>query len=230
MIATLLMTFPPMLLGAQLVLTLILVKGEICPGQRGRIHRVLPVLAILWLAVCSLRVEAFMVVFAIFYFYTQVQTKKTREQGPIWLLYLAGGLAATFTLMLSLQAPQAAMTLGMITWLVLLGGALAHGLLVVARTRLQAFHRLLPFSGVIAAMLFALCVLWLSYALDIDAHPQLLTPIVSVVVMLIIGVVAWCWHLIRPSEPNKYVIFFALILLLGSSQAFLSLSSLTAPL
>ncbi|MDN2481548.1 hypothetical protein [Vibrio agarivorans] len=230
MIATLLMTFPPMLLGAQLVLTLILVKGEICPGQRGRIHRVLPVLAILWLAVCSLRVEAFMVVFAIFYFYTQVQTKKTREQGPLWLLYLAGGLAATFTLMLSLQAPQAAMTLGMITWLVLLGGALAHGLLVVARTRLQAFHRLLPFSGVIAAMLFALCVLWLSYALDIDAHPQLLMPIVSVVVMLIIGVVAWCWHLIRQSEPNKYVIFFALILLLGSSQAFLSLSSLAAPL
>ncbi|GAL10046.1 hypothetical protein JCM19233_1023 [Vibrio astriarenae] len=226
MIATLLMTFPPMLLGAQLILTLILVKGEICPGQRGRIHRVLPVLAILWLAVCSLRVEAFMVVFAIFYFYTQVQTKKTREQGPLWLLYLGGGLAATFTLMLAFQAPQSAITLGMITWLVLLGGALAHVLLVIARTRLQAFHRLLPFCGVVSAMVFALSVLWLSYSLDLDAHPHLLMPILSSVVMLIVGIVAWCWHLIRQTDPNKFVILFALILLLGSSQVFLSLNSL----
>ncbi|MDR9826694.1 hypothetical protein RCJ22_13860 [Vibrio sp. FNV 38] len=228
MIATLLMTFPPMLLGAQLILTLILVKGEICPGQRGRIHRVLPVLAILWLAVCSLRVEAFMVVFAIFYFYTQVQTKKTREKGPLWLLFLAGGLAATFTVMLAFQAPQIAVTLGMMTWLVLLGGVLAHILLIVARTRLQAFHRLLPFSGVIAAMVFSLSVLWLSVSLDIDANPQLLMPILSMIIMLIVGVIAWCWHLIRQTIPNKYVIGFALILMLGSSQAFLTLNSLVS--
>lgn len=55
-------------------LTLVLVK-EICPGQRGRIHKVLPALAVLWLAVASIKIEAFLVVFALFYFYSQVQTK-----------------------------------------------------------------------------------------------------------------------------------------------------------
>lgn len=77
MVQQLLAVFPPMLLGAQLILTLILVKGDICPGQRGRIHKVLPVLAIMWLAVASLKIEAMMVVFAIAYFYSQVQTKNS---------------------------------------------------------------------------------------------------------------------------------------------------------
>lgn len=215
-----------MLFGAQLILTLILVKGDICPGQRGRIHRTMPVLAILWLAVCALRVEAFMVLFAIFYFYTHVQTNKTREKGPLWLLYLAAGLAGTFTLMLALQAPSAAISLGMLSWLVMLGGGLAHVLLVVARTRLQAFHRLLPFAGILAAMVFALSLLWLTFSLDIDAHPQLLMPIVSLVAMLIVGIIAWCWHLIRQVEPNQFVIGFGLIVLLGSSSSYLLLNSL----
>ncbi len=96
MIQTLLTIFPSMLLGAQLFITLILVRGEICPGQRGRLHKALPTLGILWLAVASLRIEAFMVVFAIFYFFSQVRTGKTRDAGPIWILYLANGLALAF--------------------------------------------------------------------------------------------------------------------------------------
>ncbi|MDM7484535.1 MAG: hypothetical protein P3W98_005180, partial [Vibrio metschnikovii] len=79
MLYSLLSVMAPMLLGAQVLLTLVLVKGDICPGQRGRIHKVLPVLAILWVAVASLKVEAFLVVFALLYFYSQVQTKKTRQ-------------------------------------------------------------------------------------------------------------------------------------------------------
>ena len=71
MVESLLVQFAPMLLGAQLILTLILVKGDICPGQRGRIHKMLPAIGVLWLAVASLRIEAFLVVFAIFYFYSQ---------------------------------------------------------------------------------------------------------------------------------------------------------------
>ena len=73
MVESLLVQFAPMLLGAQLILTLILVKGNICPGQRGRIHKMLPAIGVLWLAVASLRIEAFLIVFAIFYFYSQVQ-------------------------------------------------------------------------------------------------------------------------------------------------------------
>ncbi len=75
MLYSLISVFAPMLLGAQIILTLVKVK-EICPGQRGRINKVLPALAVLWLAVASIKIEAFLVVFALFYFYSQVQTKK----------------------------------------------------------------------------------------------------------------------------------------------------------
>ncbi len=89
-----------MLLGAQIILTLVLVKGEICPGQRGRIHKVLPAIGVLWLAVASVKIEAFMIVAAIFYFYSQVQTKKTRDEGPLWVLYLANGLSIAYVAIL----------------------------------------------------------------------------------------------------------------------------------
>lgn len=76
MVQQLLAVIAPMLFGAQLILTLILVKGDICPGQRGRIHKILPAIAILWLAVASLKIQAMLVVFAIAYFYSKVQTKR----------------------------------------------------------------------------------------------------------------------------------------------------------
>ncbi|GAL20357.1 hypothetical protein JCM19235_4557 [Vibrio maritimus] len=81
MITAVLTLLAPALAVAMLVLTLILAKGDICPGQRGRIHKLLPAIGILWLAIASLKVEAFLVVFAIFYFYSKVQTGKTRQQG-----------------------------------------------------------------------------------------------------------------------------------------------------
>lgn len=108
MLYSLISVFAPMLLGAQIILTLVLVKGEICPGQRGRIHKVLPALAVLWLAVASIKIEAFLVVFALFYFYSQVQTKKTREEGPLWVMYLANGLALAYVGILISEAPAMA--------------------------------------------------------------------------------------------------------------------------
>ena len=111
MVESLLVQFAPMLLGAQLILTLILVKGDICPGQRGRIHKMLPAIGVLWLAVASLRIEAFLIVFAIFYFYSQVQTKKTRDSGPIWVMYLACGLALSYV---AIQASEQVNPVGII--------------------------------------------------------------------------------------------------------------------
>ena len=144
MVQQLLTVFAPMLLGAQLILTLILVKGDICPGQRGRIHKVLPPIAIMWLAVASLRIEAMMIVFAIAYFYSQVQTKKTRDQGPIWVMYLANGLALAYVgIEVGSQASLAG-GLGVLVLISLLGALLAHLLLTIARTRLQGFS---PYSS-----------------------------------------------------------------------------------
>ncbi len=106
MVQFLLSSFAPMLLGAQLVLTLVLVKGDICPGQRGRIHKLLPAIGLMWMAVSSIEIAAFLVVFAIFYFYSKVQTGKTRDAGPLWVLYLADGLAVSFVAIQAMKQPM----------------------------------------------------------------------------------------------------------------------------
>lgn len=217
MIQSLLTLFAPMLLGAQLVLTLVLTKGEICPGQRGRIHKLLPALAILWLAIASIQIQAFLVVFALFYFYSQVQTKKTRERGPMWVMYLADGLAAGFVgAQIAGQATGAGM-LAMLTMVLLLGGAFAHLLLTVARTRLQAFHRILPFSGVLAAMLIALIVLLHAYSLDEQALAVATQQILVGFAVMLTAIIVWCWHIFTSKTVNKVQLAVALVCVIGSA-------------
>lgn len=206
-----------MLLGAQLVLTLVLTKGDICPGQRGRIHKLLPALAILWLAIASIQIQAFLVVFALFYFYSQVQTKKTRERGPMWVMYLADGLAAGFVgAQIAGQATGAGM-LAMLTMVLLLGGAFAHLLLTVARTRLQAFHRILPFSGVVAAMLIALIVLLHAYSLDEQALAVATQQILVGFAVMLTAIIVWCWHIFTSKTVNKVQLAVALVCVIGSA-------------
>lgn len=226
MVQQLLAVFAPMLLGAQLILTLILVKGDICPGQRGRIHKMLPTLAILWLAVSSLRIEAMMVVFAIAYFYTQVQTKKTRDQGPLWVMYLANGLALAYVGIEVTTQSSLAASLSVLIQVFLLGAILAHLLLTIARTRLQAFHRILPVTGVVAAMLMSLAILLKASGLSAEALTNITQPLLVGLALLITAVVIWCWHMLTSKEINKQQLAMALAFLLlsaTSNQAVLML-------
>ncbi|ERB67052.1 hypothetical protein G3U99_14740 [Vibrio coralliilyticus OCN008] len=217
MVQQLLAVFPPMLLGAQLILTLILVKGDICPGQRGRIHKVLPVLAIMWLAVASLKIEAMMVVFAIAYFYSQVQTKKTRVQGPLWVMYLANGLALAYVAIGIGEQPDLAASLNVFVQIILLGALFAHLLLTVARTRLQAFHRILPVTGVISAMLMSLSILLKAFGLEEVALTQATQPLLVGFALLITSVLIWCWHIIVSKTVNKIQLAVALLTLVSAT-------------
>lgn len=217
MVQQLLAVFPPMLLGAQLILTLILVKGDICPGQRGRIHKVLPVLAIMWLAVASLKIEAMMVVFAIAYFYSQVQTKKTRVQGPLWVMYLANGLALAYVAIGIGEQPDLAAGLNVFVQIILLGALFAHLLLTVARTRLQAFHRILPVTGVISAMLMSLAILLKAFSLEEVVLTQATQPLLIGFALLITSVLIWCWHIIVSKTVNKIQLAVALLTLVSAT-------------
>ncbi|NMR77740.1 hypothetical protein, partial [Vibrio alginolyticus] len=143
-----------------------LIKGDICPGQRGRLHKMLPAIGVLWLAVASLRIEAFMVVFAIFYFYSQVQTKKTREKGPLWALHLANGLAFAYVSIQVFEQPNWPASAAMAVMIFFLGASFSQLLLTIARSRLQAFHRILPVTGIVSGMLLVLATLFSSYQLD----------------------------------------------------------------
>lgn len=216
----------PMLLGAQLILTLILIKGEICPGQRGRIHKVLPALAVMWLAVASLKIEAMMVVFAIAYFYSQVQTKKTRDQGPLWVMYLANGLALSYVAIMIAEQASLAGGISVFVQIPLLGALFAHLLLTVARTRLQAFHRILPVSGVISAMLMTLAIALKAASLDEQVLMSVLQPLLIGFALMIAAVVVWCWHMLLSREISKPQLGFALAVMLlavTSNQALFAL-------
>lgn len=216
MIESVLLQLAPMLLGAQFVLTLILVKGDICPGQRGRIHKVLPAIGVLWLAVASLKVEAFLVVFAIFYFFSQVQTKKTRDAGPIWVMYLACGLALSYV---GIQASEKATLVGLISSLlltVLLGSAFSHLLLTIARTRLQAFHRILPVAGILSGMLVVLATVLGVYSLSEEVLEPMVPSLLFSFALLISSIVVWCWHLLFAKAPEKIQLAVALLMLIAS--------------
>ncbi|KHT35770.1 hypothetical protein [Vibrio sinaloensis] len=226
MVQQLLAVSAPMLLGAQLILTLILIKGEICPGQRGRIHKVLPALAVMWLAVASLKIEAMMVVFAIAYFYSQVQTKKTRDQGPLWVMYLANGLALSYVAIMIAEQASLAGGINVFVLIALLGALFAHLLLTVARTRLQAFHRILPVSGVISAMLMTLAIALKAVSLDEQVLMSVVQPLLIGFALMIAAVVVWCWHMLLSREISKPQLGFALAVMLlavTSNQALFAL-------
>ncbi|MDH5901910.1 hypothetical protein L8S00_00730 [Vibrio splendidus] len=214
MVESLLVQFAPMLLGAQLILTLILVKGDICPGQRGRIHKMLPAIGVLWLAVASLRIEAFLIVFAIFYFYSQVQTKKTRDSGPIWVMYLACGLALSYV---AIQASEQVNPVGIIATVLLvalLGASFGHLLLTIARTRLQAFHRVLPVVGVLTGMLVVLATVVNVYSLSEAQLEPMISTLLFSFALLISAIVVWCWHLFFVKTPEKLQLTISLLMLL----------------
>ncbi|OXX70611.1 hypothetical protein [Vibrio sp. V03_P4A6T147] len=226
MIQTLLSVFSPMLLGAQILLTLVLVKGDICPGQRGRIHRVLPAIGVLWLAVASLKIEAFLVVFSIFYFYSQVQTKKTRDEGPLWALYLANGLALAYVAIQISEQSHWSASIAMLLLVGLLGAIFAHLLLTIARSRLQAFHRVLPVVGILCSMGIALCVVPHAYGLDDETLAQATLPLLTTFGFMIAGIIVWCWHILFAKSAEKIQLTAALLLMLAASICFQGLVNL----
>lgn len=213
-----------MLLGAQLLLTLILIKGDLCPGQRGRLHKVLLYLAALWvlpamtLSYFMLAISAILLLFC-----SQVKMKKTRDEGPMWVMHAANVLATALVLGQMWLHGQGGMAGLWLVQMFLLGSALSHLLLITARSRLQAFHQLLPLVGIISAMSLALVVLLLAYQLDTQALNQLTHHILLALSLLVTAVIIWAWHLFKKSTVDKSQLWVALLCLLISSGQLVSL-------
>ncbi|WP_105902746.1 hypothetical protein [Vibrio gangliei] len=203
MYSYLLNVIPPMLLGAQFVLLMVLLKGEICPGQRGRIHKQLPVIALLWLAISPLYWKLALIGVLILAFFSQVKVSKTRDSGPTWLLKIALGIAAAFNIffILGSERPQALFILFSILFL---GAGLSHILLTFARTRLQAFHRLLPVAGIIGAMLISLAVLWQTQHYSLNYLHQIVWWLVACFALILLGMVGSTWHIFTQQTITKW--------------------------
>ncbi|MDP5253558.1 MULTISPECIES: hypothetical protein [unclassified Vibrio] len=212
------LSFPPMLLGAQLLLTLILIKGDLCPGQRGRLHKVLLYLAVLWvLPALTMSYYMFLISAIVLLFCSQVKMKKTRDEGPMWLMHGANVVATALVLWQMWLHGQGGMAGLWLVQLFLLGAALTHVLLVTARSRLQAFHQLLPLVGIISGMGLALVVLLLAYQLDTPSLNQLTQRILVALSLLVTAVIIWAWHLFKKSTVDKIQLWVALLCLIACS-------------
>lgn len=124
-------------------------------------------------------------------------------------MYLANGLALAYVGILISEAPAWPASLTIFAAIFLLGAMFGHLLLTLARSRLQAFHRILPVVGILSAMLTALCLLPYVSGLNDEQLQTLLMPIVMSFGLLIAGVVAWCWHLISGKTVNKWQLLLA---------------------
>nr|WP_086938756.1 hypothetical protein [Thaumasiovibrio occultus] len=201
--------FLPMALGALAVLTLCLYKGEICPGQRGRLHRWLPVIIVpivvaagsVWLALSSLLLVVLTLIPAILIgvFCSKVKVGKTRDEGPRRLLQVAMGSGVVAWLATLMITGGHLWALSVASFVVP-GLSFAQALLLKARSRLQSFHRILPVAGVIGTMvmLVALLAEWSALA-NVDAHQ---TVIFATLAGLVAACLTWVSHLFRSNAAT----------------------------
>lgn len=207
----------PALLGAQFILTIVLMKGEICPGQRGRVHKMLPVLLVGWLLTAIAQPLAVLPLLSLAFFTMKVKTRKTRDAGPIKVLYGSDVLAFICWLVLlpTLNMPEIAISLVAIA---LYGSALAHVLLTFARTRLQAFHRILPFVGFISAILTILFMIWQIMTLGQVTTSRHMIEIITALALMVIGLVIWAGHILLNKKANNWQLMIALVVLMFSAS------------
>ena len=109
-----------------------------------------------------------------------------------------------------------------------LGAAFAQLLLVIARSRLQAFHRILPVTGVVSGMLLVVMALFSAYQLDEATLNSVTQHILASLAMLIMVIVVWCWHIFTHKAPNKVQLAAALLLALASMTSLQGLFQLGA--
>ncbi|PKF49657.1 hypothetical protein [Enterovibrio nigricans] len=208
-------------LGAQLILTLVLLKGDICPGQRGRLHKVFWFLVVGWGAITPLFSFAALPFISLGIFSLRSKTGKTKLSGPIPLLHLSNAFGVLALVVAMFQSPLG-LSLLMLFQVVLVGAVTAHLLLIRARSRLQAFHRILPVIGVISAMLMAAVLAVLGSANATDAMVQ---HIVVCMGLALTGILIWVSHLFRQVVPTLLPVFMAYVLLFSAS--FVAIASVS---
>ncbi len=181
--------------------TVFLQKGEICPGQRGRLHKAL--LPLLVTSVLLVFASPFMLLglipLAVFVF--QTKTTKTKETGPIAILWLAVVGAWISSIILFLSVPWIANIYCLFVGLIW-GMITTHLMLLYARSRLQAFHRILPFSGIAALMATLVVFVFFLSQFSPLSLSALLIVIFSIIGLQVIAILVWSKHLFKHEIPT----------------------------
>ncbi len=155
-------------LTAQLIALLVFYKGEICPGQRGRLIKVNLAFALYWvvwliisllpnykgtlatvMAVCGLSV--------VYFIWKQPKTEKIRNSFLLMATLIAGLGMLSYFISLSLLPFSLFAEYNPVAP-ILAGVLLANLMLVIARSRLQGFIALLPLAMIVLLALNALAI------------------------------------------------------------------------
>lgn len=211
---------PPLATGMLLIITIVLKKGQICPGQRGRIHKVLPAPAILWL-IAGIKIPFVLVNVAfIGFFISKVKMGKSRKEGPLIALYTANAFSVLVIIYQMIMAHGWVAATFVLLETVMLGLIGAHWMLAFANSRLEAFHKLLPMAGVFFALGVVLILVPFAFGSDEQTLQQLMHVILFNFAILVIAIVIWCWHLILVRKISKAQISVASVLMLVSLVGF----------
>ncbi len=211
---------PPLATGMLLIITIVLKKGQICPGQRGRIHKVLPVPAIIWL-IAGIKMP-FVLVNAAFigFFLSKVKMGKSRKEGPLIALYTANAYSVFIIIYQMIMAHGWVPSSFVLMETIMLGSIGAHWMLAFANSRLEAFHKLLPMAGVFFAIGVVLILVPFAFGSDEQTLQQLMNVILFNFAILVTAIVIWCWHLILTRKISKVQISVASVLMLVSLVGF----------
>lgn len=209
-------------IGALAVLLLVLLKGDLCPGQRRRISDgLMSVWAVLGLSL-MLAVEAqvpelmlwwggLTLLFGIGVLVYQARLEGKRSLSLQWqipALVLAAGLGVWILVRVG---PTSVFMLGA-------GGCVfGHLIMVRAKHRLQAFNLLLPLAGVCFSLAFVLMLLgqagWQGDAAQVES---LVLPFAQVCAAVLLGALVWLWPVFRKEATSAPVLAVASLLILGA--------------
>ncbi|NRA54928.1 MAG: hypothetical protein HRU23_12350 [Gammaproteobacteria bacterium] len=208
---------------ALVIICLLLKKGELCPGQRSRFQGEL---ITIWTILC---VGLMMGI---------------ESQIASWIL-VVGGLGAGYGVLLSIWQgklpgkrsipdkaiyfsliPLTIFTLGVlcsqpngfaILPMVISGTVLAHLLLVKAKSRLQAFNKILPFVGISAVLLSLITIMaTIGLGADVTLSQESLNDLLWLVGFLFGGVFLWLLPAISSNPQSHTLLGIATFLILIS--------------
>lgn len=197
------------LIGAQAILTLALCKGDICPGQRGRLHAQFIILNIIGYILSFLYLPSHPFLFisqlCLSFFIFKNKKGKTSTSHFKYFLYLSNfiNLAITLFIYSRLHLPQVFILL---TQICITGGLLASVLMRYARSRLTHFIALLPYVSLIFSMILIIniAIMHLHYQ---PLNHQLISLCIGLI-LLLLALFTWISQTIFNLKPNNYVSTF----------------------
>ncbi|MDO6687981.1 MULTISPECIES: hypothetical protein [unclassified Agarivorans] len=207
---------------AFLLLMLVLHKGELCPGQTGRIQRQLSTLvSFITLAALSgyesqqaigLVVLVFISAFLGWVLSFKLNKLKHKRSLPLTYWWAMGApllLSAAYIL------SQHAL---MVFSFAACAAAMANWLMVKAKHRLTSFDKLLPFVGLAAAMVSLICVcIYLLTSGQLDENSALVKQFVIMSALLLTATLLWLVPLFKKSAPPAQLLLVVTVLSFISS-------------